>query len=48
MIADLNTNDKKKRDGKLKKLMGWIADKGTDAIIAAMPYVIQVVQSWVA
>lgn len=48
MIADLNTSDKKKRDGKLKKLMGWIADKGTDAIIAAMPYVIQIVQSWVA
>lgn len=48
MIADLNTNDKKKRDGKLKKLMGWLADKGADAVIAAMPYVVQIIQSWVA
>lgn len=45
MMADLQTKDAKKREGKLQKILGWLADKGTDVFIAAMPYIVQAVQS---
>ena len=45
MIGDLNTKDKSKRDSKLSKLQSWLADKGTDVFIAAMPYVVQLIKS---
>lgn len=45
MIGDLNTKDKSKRDGKLGKLQRWLADKGTDVFIAAMPYIVQLIKS---
>ena len=45
MIGDLNTKDKSKRDSKLGKLQSWLADKGTDVFIAAMPYVVQLIKS---
>ena len=45
MMADLQTKDAKKREGKLQKVLGWLANKGTDVFIAAMPYIVQAVQS---
>ena len=45
MIGDLNTKDKSKRDNKLGKLLGWLAGKGTDVFIAAMPYIVQLLKS---
>lgn len=45
MIDDLNTKDKSKRDSKLGKLQSWLADKGTDVFIAAMPYIVQLIKS---
>lgn len=45
MIGDLNTKDKSKRDGKLSKLQSWLAGKGTDVFIAAMPYIVQLIKS---
>ena len=45
MIGDLNTKDKSKRDSKLSKLQSWLADKGTDVFIAAMPYIVQLIKS---
>ena len=45
MMADLQTKDAEKREGKLQKILGWLADKGTDVFIAAMPYIVQAVQS---
>lgn len=45
MMADLQTRDAKKREGNLQKLLKWLATKGTDVFIAAMPYVVQVIQS---
>ena len=45
MIGDLNTKDKSKRDSKLNKLQSWLADKGTDVFIAAMPYIVQLIKS---
>lgn len=45
MIDDLNTKDKSKRDSKLAKLQNWLADKGTDVFIAAMPYIVQLIKS---
>lgn len=47
MMADLQTKDAKKREGKLQKVLGWLATKGTDVFIAAMPYIIQAIQSQV-
>lgn len=45
MIGDINTKDKSKRDSKLSKLQSWLADKGTDVFIAAMPYIVQLIKS---
>lgn len=45
LIADLQTKDSKKREGRLKKLQGWLADKGVDVFIATMPYIVQLIQS---
>lgn len=45
MIGDLNTKDQSKRDSKLSKLQSWLADKGTDVFIAAMPYIVQLIKS---
>lgn len=45
MIGDLNTKDKSKRDSKLGKLQSWLADKGTDVFIAAMPYIVELIKS---
>ena len=45
MIGDLNTNDKAKRDGKLSKLLTWLGTRGVDVFIAAMPYIVQLIQS---
>ncbi len=45
MMADLQTKDAGKREGKLQKILGWLANKGTDVFIAAMPYIVQAVQS---
>lgn len=45
MIGDLNTKDKSKRDSKLGKLQSWLADKGADVFIAAMPYIVQLIKS---
>lgn len=45
MIADLQAKDAKKRESKLQKVLGWLADKGTDVFIAIMPYIVQAVQS---
>ena len=45
MIGDLNTKDKSKRDSKLGKLQSWLADKGTDVFVAAMPYIVQLIKS---
>lgn len=45
MIGDLNTKDKSKRNSKLSKLQSWLADKGTDVFIAAMPYIVQLIKS---
>ncbi|MGO5316917.1 hypothetical protein ACTQZK_07265 [Paraeggerthella sp. LCP19S3_G8] len=44
MIGDLNTKDKKKRNGTLGKLQAWLADKGTDVFIAVIPYIAQLIQ----
>lgn len=44
-IGDLNTKDKSKRDNKLGKLLSWLAGKGTDVFIAAMPYIVQLIKS---
>ena len=41
MMGDLNTKDKSKRGSKLDKLLSWLAGKGTDVFIAAMPYIVQ-------
>lgn len=45
MIAELQTKDDGKRESRLKKLQSWLADKGTDVFIAAMPYIVQLIQS---
>lgn len=45
MMADLQTKNAEKREGKLQKILGWLATKGTDVFIAAMPYIVQAVQS---
>lgn len=45
MMADLQTKNAKKREGKLQKVLGWLAGKGTDVFIAAMPYIVQAIQS---
>ena len=45
MIGYLNTKDESKRDSKLSKLQSWLADKGTDVFIAAMPYIVQLIKS---
>ena len=45
MIGDLNTKDKSKRGSKLDKLLSWLAGKGTDVFIAAMPYIVQLIKS---
>lgn len=45
MVADLQTGDAKKREGKLQKLLGWLSTKGVDVFIAAMPYIVRAVQS---
>lgn len=45
LMADLQTKDEEKREGRLQKLLGWLATKGTDVFIAAMPYIVQAVQS---
>ncbi len=45
MIGDLNTKDQSKRDSKLSKLQSWLAGKGTDVFIAAMPYIVQLIKS---
>lgn len=44
MLADLQTKNEKKREKKLQRLLSWLATKGTDVFIAAMPYIIQAVQ----
>ena len=45
MMGDLNTKDKSKRGSKLDKLLSWLAGKGTDVFIAAMPYIVQLIKS---
>ncbi len=45
LIGDLQAKDPDKRDGKLKKVQAWLADKGTDVFVAAMPYIVQLIQS---
>lgn len=45
MIGDLKTKDISKRDSKLGKLQSWLADKGTDVFIAAMPYIVELIKS---
>jgi len=45
MMGDLNTKDKSKRGSKLDKLLSWLASKGTDVFIAAMPYIVQLIKS---
>lgn len=45
MIGDLNTKDESKRSSKLGKLQSWLADKGADVFIAAMPYIVQLIKS---
>lgn len=45
MIGDLNTKDKSKQNSKLGKLLSWLAGKGTDVFIAAMPYIVQLIKS---
>lgn len=45
MIADLQDKDSKRRAGKLQKLLKWLSTKGVDVFIAAMPYIVQLIQS---
>lgn len=45
MVADLAEKDGKKRETKLKKLLGWLSTKGADVFIAAMPYIVTIIQS---
>lgn len=45
MVADLTEKDGKKRETKLKKLLGWLSTKGADVFIAAMPYIVTIIQS---
>ena len=45
MIGDLSTKGNDKRDSKLGKLQSWLADKGTDVFIAAMPDIVQLIKS---
>lgn len=45
MLADLQAKDSDKRESKLKKVQNWLADKGVDVFNAAMPYIVQLIQS---
>lgn len=45
LIANLNTNNEAKREDKLHNLLSWLAGKGTDVFIAAMPYVVEYIKS---
>ena len=45
MVADLTEKDDKKRETKLQKLLGWLSTKGTDVFIAAMPYIVKIIES---
>lgn len=39
MLADLMTQDEKKRESRVQKLLHWLGDKGVDVAIAVLPYV---------
>lgn len=45
MVADLAEKDGKKRETKLKKLLGWLSTKGTDVFIVVMPYILKIIES---
>ncbi len=45
MLANLQTKDGDKRKDRLKKVLSWLADKGVDVFNAAMPYIVQLIQS---
>lgn len=45
MVADLAEKDGKKRETKLKKLLGWLSTKGTDVFIVVMPYILKLIES---
>lgn len=45
MVADLAEKDDKKRETKLKKLLGWLSTKGTDVFIVVMPYILKIIES---
>lgn len=45
LLAGLQTKDGDKCEGRLKKVLSWLADKGVDVFNAAMPYIVQLIQS---
>jgi hypothetical protein len=45
LLRDLANGNKEESEGRLKRIQRWLADKGTDALIAAMPYVLQFAQT---
>ena len=50
LLLDLDmSKGKSKQDaeGKLGKVLGWLTDKGVDVALAALPYVLNVLQTLV-
>ncbi|MGI6217243.1 MAG: hypothetical protein ACOYIK_06475 [Coriobacteriales bacterium] len=45
LISELATMDREKREGRLKKVLHWLGDKGSDVFVAAMPYIFKTIQS---
>ena len=47
LLLDMDSargKSKKAAEGKLKKVLDWLADKGVDVALAALPYVLNVPQ----
>lgn len=50
LLLDMDSakgKSKKDAEGKLKKVLGWLADKGVDVALATLPYVLNVLQTLV-
>lgn len=48
LLLDIDSargKSKKDAEGKLKKVLDWLADKGVDVALAALPYVLNVLQT---
>ena len=48
LLLDMDSakgKSKKDAEGKLKKVLGWLTDKGVDVALAALPYVLSVLQT---